>query len=412
LRVSKDTWLLVLGIAVLLILVFLSWWSWKQSGHVTTRGCREANNAVIVVYADRQALLAEKTLLSISAMWASEVPSGTRLCIMHKDDMGLHRLPLYPYIVVRGSDVAKALESYIVGKREDIYLIDASFVAKIAFRTYHYGGRDVPSPLFNQESKLIVYNGKTSFTKIKRSQLLAQILQLEILSGSKISEVEILDKEPPFEKARYTYYPVPVLISNYSLDYFTKNLRRISRGIYLYKCSGWVLYDLGIVNAVEVLSESVLENFTPIINLSRPGDNLVRIWLFLGGKDADCMVVSEKLDALIKIAESLKLDNVEVAVLTRGSTAYWHHLFQNISLVNDPFPVLNSLKGYCKKAHLPNHGKDVLGPSLGSLSECESGEALLGIGLKESKQMVLIRVTDIDNATLKQLLEYYADKAR
>ncbi|BEP17142.1 hypothetical protein PYJP_04940 [Pyrofollis japonicus] len=411
-RVSKDTWLLVLGIAVLLILVSLSWWSWKQSGHVTTRGCREANNAIIVVYADRQALLAEKMLLSISAMWASEVPSGTRFCIMHKDDMGLHRLPLYPYIVIKGSNVAKALEPYIVGELEGTYFIDASFVAKVAFSTYHYGGRDVPSPLFNQESKLIVYNGKTPFAKIKQSQLLAQIPQLEILSGSKITKVEILDKEPPYKEARDTYYPVPVLVSNYSLDYFTRNLKRIGKGVYVYKCAGWILYDLGIVDAVEVLSEDVLKNFTLVINLSRPGNNLVRIWLLLGGKNTNCRVVSKKLDALIRIAESLGLDNIEVAVFSRKDTAYWHHLFQNISLIDDPFFVLNSLKTSCKKAPLLKQSKDVFGPSPASLGECAGNEALLGIGFKESKYMVLIRITDIDNATLKRLLEYYADKAR
>jgi len=110
---GRELLTLLLAVASLAALVAYVWWGYEYGSRVTTPGCLEAPRAVIVAYQRGQGMLAELMVMRLSAMWAGIVPRGTMFCIAHASELGLEGYPVYPAVVVRGDDVARALEGYV-----------------------------------------------------------------------------------------------------------------------------------------------------------------------------------------------------------------------------------------------------------------------------------------------------------
>ena len=264
----KETTLLLVGIAILATLLAIIWWAWWTSPRITTPGCLSTKNAVIVVYTDKQGLLAEHILLQISAEWAARLPLDTKYCIAHKDDIGIHGLPVYPYIVVKG-EPAKILRGMLVNKTVSgkYFPVRADLCARLAYDTYSYGGENMPAPRFNRKARLVVADPLPNVLIVKTAQLFSELPELSIRAAAKITTAKIVKDN--YTLPLWSVYPIPILRSEYVLTEFTPSLIKIKNNLYTFKRMGWLLYDLGIVRAVGIKKEAITKDALLHISITR-----------------------------------------------------------------------------------------------------------------------------------------------
>ena len=300
----KETALLLAGITILAILLIVIWWAWWTSPRITTPGCLSAKNAVIVVYTDKQGLLAEHILLRISAEWAAQLPFDTKYCIAHEDDIGIHGLPVYPYIVVRGKP-AKILGGILVNKTVNgkYFPVRADLCARLAYDTYSYGGENMPAPRFNWEALFLVADPLPNILVVKKAQLFSELPELSIRAATKIETAKIVKDNYTFPS--WSIYPIPILRSKYDLTEFTPSLIKISDNLYTFKRMGWLLYDLGIVRAVGIKKKAVTKN--ALFNISITKRNIT-ILVIIGNPEQLCSLSSStQLQHVIRLYDAGKI---------------------------------------------------------------------------------------------------------
>lgn len=289
----KDTALLLLGVALLGIIITVMWWAWWSSPRITTPGCLSAKDAVIVVYTDRQGLLAEHMILQLSARWVNKLPSDTKFCIAHEDDIGIHGLPIYPYVVVRGEDVVNKLAHVIINASigKGYFPLRADICARLAYETYSYGGENMPAPRYKREAELIVVNPIPSLIHVRRAQLLSELPELSVQSATKIISARTIS-DISFSLPKWSVYPVPILHSKYNLSRLTPALKHINDSYYVFKRMGWTLYDLGIVRAVGVKKQAIPDKAFLTISLRKKNITLL---IVLGQLRSMCSQVNNEV---------------------------------------------------------------------------------------------------------------------
>jgi len=345
--VRRDTALLLVGITILAVLLAVTWWAWWSSPRITTPGCLSAKNAVIVVYTDKQGLLAEHILLQISAEWAARLPVDTKYCIAHEDDIGLHGLPVYPYIVIRG-EPSRILKDIIVNKTINgkYFPLRADLCARLAYNTYSYGGENIPAPRFNRKARLLVADSLPNILVVKMAQLFSELSELSVRAATRIETANIIqDIQDNYTLPLWSVYPIPILRSKYDLTELTPSLIKISDNLYTFKRMGWLLYDLGIIRAVGVKKEAITRN--ALLDISTTKRNIT-ILVIIGSPEQLCKLPSStQLQHIMRLYNEgrigLGFAAYKPALDNRSLTIYKNIASRHI----DPIQAYNTLITMC-----------------------------------------------------------------
>ena len=346
----RDTVLLLVGVVLLAAVLVAMWWAWWSSPRITTPGCLSAKDAVIVVYTDRQGLLAEHLILRLSAEWVSKLPSYTKYCVAHEDDIGLHGLPVYPYVVVKGESVIKRLSSIIVNTSigKGYFPIRADICARLAYETYSYGGEDMPAPRYKRRAELIVINPLPGLVRVKKAQLLSELPELSTRAATSINSATIISSFNHTLPSN-PVFPAPVLYSSYDLGWLTPTLMRINSNYYVFKRMGWTLYDLGIVNAVVVGKNAVPEKALLTISLRKRSTTIL---IVLGNLDTMCSQAdSPVLKHIITLYERGKI-GLGIAAYAANTDRRSINIYANLAQRNlTPLEAYHRIIGLCKSGN-------------------------------------------------------------
>ncbi len=400
---KRETALLLAGITILATLLAVIWWAWWTSPRITTPGCLSAKNAVIVVYTDKQGLLAEHILLQISAEWAAQLPLDTKYCIAHEDDIGIHGLPVYPYIVVRGKP-AKILRDMLVNKTVNgkYFPARADLCARLAYDAYSYGGKNMPAPRFNREALLLVADPLPNILVVKKAQLFSELPELSIRAATKIETAKIVRDNYTFPS--WSIYPIPILRSKYDLTEFMSSLIKISDNLYTFKRMGWLLYDLRIVRAVGIKKEAITKN--ALINISTTKRNIT-ILVITGNPEQLCSLSSStQLQHVLRLYDEGKIGLGFMAYepALNGSSLIMYRDIASRHL--DPIHAYNKLVTMCSNKTNTYTNRIINQSNIVRIKAFElAGQLpLLVFDSEKLSYYIIVKLSDTDIATIDSIM--------
>ena len=407
----KETALLLAGIIILAILLIVIWWAWWTSPRITTPGCLSAKNSVVVVYTDKQGLLAEHILLKISAEWVTQLPLDTKYCIAHEDDIGIHGLPVYPYIVVRGKP-AKILRDILVNRTVNgkYFPVRADLYARLAYDTYSYGGENMPAPRFNREALLLAADPLPNILVVKKAQLFSELTELSIHAATRIETAKIVRDN--YTLPSWSIYPIPILRSKHVLTEFTPSLIKISDNLYIFKRMGWLLYDLGIVRAVGIKKEAITRN--ALFNISTTKKN-VTILVIIGNPEQLCTLSSStQLQHIIRFYNEGKIGLGFAAykpALDDSSLIMYRHI---ASRHLDPIHAYNKLITMCSNKTRTYTNKATNQSNIVRIKAFElAGQLpLLVFDSEKLSYYIMVKLSDTDIATIDSIISKLSSLSR